>query len=57
MYRIDIPEPKLHGVLQHHDAVSVLANMVYDRQMEKAQSRLKYKEFFKSDDADKDLKW
>ncbi len=57
MYRIDIPEHKLHEVLQHHEAVSVLANMVYDRQLEKAKSRLKYKTHFDKNSDDDELSW
>lgn len=57
MYRIDIPEYDLNRVLQRNDAIQVLAKMIYDRQLEKAKSRLKYKSYFEDDKADNELKW
>lgn len=57
MYRIDIPEPQLHKVLQHNDAIQVLAEMIYSRQLDKGKSRLKYKDMFNDDQPDSDLKW
>ena len=39
MYRLDIPEDKLYGVLHMEDAPLRIANMIYDRQCEKIISR------------------
>lgn len=57
LYRIDIPEHKLNTVLQQTDALGVLAKMIYDRQLEKIQSRQKYKGYFDNDKVDGELRW
>jgi len=57
MYRIDIPERKMHEVLQQQDALAALAVLVYQRQLQKIRSRLKYKSYFENNDADSELKW
>lgn len=57
LYRIDIPENQLHEVLQDSDALSALAKMVYNRQLQKVKSRLKYKASVNNSDIDADLKW
>lgn len=57
LYRIDIPERQLQGVLNDPNALQALARMVYDRQLEKARSRLKYKEASTPRDVDEDLAW
>lgn len=57
LYRIDIPEHKLNSVLQQTDALEILAKMIYDRQLEKIQSRQKYKGYFDNDKADGELRW
>lgn len=54
MYRLDINEHKLNEVLQHHDAPAQVAWLVYKRQLQKAESRLKHKQ---DGSVDKDLEW
>lgn len=57
LYRIDIPERKMHEVLQQQDALAALAVLVYQRQLEKIKTRLKYRGAFKSENVDDELKW
>ncbi len=57
MYRIDIPEGKMHEVLRQQDALAALSVLVYQRQLQKIKSRLKYKSYFEKDDTDSELKW
>ncbi|MCB0699027.1 MAG: hypothetical protein H6551_10275 [Chitinophagales bacterium] len=57
MYRIDIPEKQLHEVLGKPDALQVLAKLIFDRQLDKARSRLKYKSYFENNNTDDELKW
>lgn len=54
MYRLDINEHKLNEVLQHNDAPAQVAWLVYKRQLQKAESRLKHKQ---DGSVDKDLEW
>ncbi len=55
MYRLDISEKKLHGVLGEEDFAEQIAELIYNRQVQKIHSR----EMFKSTpvDPDPDLKW
>lgn len=57
LYRIDIPEHSLQGVLQQEDALATLAGMVYQRQLQKVKTRLFYKESHKAQPGDDELKW
>lgn len=54
MYRIDIAEDKLQTILHSADAVTELAKLIYERQMQKIISR---QQFSKPPDTDNDLKW
>lgn len=55
MYRLDIPEKKLNAVLQDDDVAMKIARLIYDRQLQKIQSRLTNKVKRESDDPE--LKW
>lgn len=55
MYRLDIPEKKLHGTAGHLDAAHRIARLIYDRQLQKIRSREYYKRTGEIPDAD--LKW
>ncbi len=55
MYRLDIPEKKLHAVLGDMDAIDKIARLVFDRQLEKARSRQQYRN--NTGDIDKNLEW
>jgi DNA-binding HxlR family transcriptional regulator len=55
MYRLDISEKKLNAVLQDDDVAGKIARLIYDRQLQKIQSRLTNK--VKKDDEDPELKW
>jgi hypothetical protein len=57
LYRIDIPERGLQNVLQQEDALVKLAEMVYDRQLQKVKTRLFYKDSQQSHPGDDELKW
>ncbi len=57
LYRIDIPERSLQGVLQQEDALATLAGMVYQRQLQKVKTRLFYKGSQQAQPGDDDLKW
>lgn len=57
LYRIDIPERGLQNVLQQQDALVKLAEMVYDRQLQKVKTRLFYKSNQKAQPGDEELKW
>jgi hypothetical protein len=39
MYRLDISEKKLHGVMLEDDVAMHIARLIYDRQMQKIKSR------------------
>ncbi|MFI5196118.1 MAG: hypothetical protein ACHQD8_03445 [Chitinophagales bacterium] len=54
MYRLDISEKKLNAVLQDDDVAGKIARLIYDRQLQKIQSRLANKV---SKDDDPELKW
>jgi hypothetical protein len=55
MYRLDISEKKLNAVLQDDDVADRIARLIYDRQLQKIQSRRINKVDNESDDAE--LKW
>ena len=55
MYRLDISEKKLNAVLQDDDVAMKIARLIYDRQLQKIQSRLNNKVSKDSDDPE--LKW
>ncbi len=55
MYRLDISEHKLHGVMHEADFAHKIARLIYDRQMEKIKSREMYSASNKEEDPD--LKW
>lgn len=44
LYRIDVNEKKLHETLQHSDAdaATVMADLIIERQIQKAESRKKF---------------
>ncbi len=43
MYRLDIPEPKLVDAMHNKNAVTEIAELVYNRQLQKMRSRQFYK--------------
>jgi hypothetical protein len=55
MYRLDISEKKLNAVLGDDDVPGKIARLVYDRQLQKIQSRLANRKTSESDDPE--LKW
>ncbi len=55
MYRLDIAEWKLTEALQYENAPDRVAQLVYDRQLQKIQSRRQSKE--QGNAADPDLGW
>jgi hypothetical protein len=55
MYRLDIPEKKLNLILFDQDAVFKIARMIYDRQLQKIQSRKQGRN--NSESIDKELEW
>jgi len=55
MYRLDIPEKKLTAVLAGGHAAMSIARLVYERQIQKVQSRLSHKANKVNDDPD--LEW
>lgn len=55
MYRLDISEKKLNAVLQDDDVAHKIARLIYDRQLQKIQSRLANRKTSESDDPE--LKW
>jgi beta-phosphoglucomutase-like phosphatase (HAD superfamily) len=57
MYRLDISEKRLADVMREQDAIAGIAKLVYSRQLEKIQSRMKYKALFDEGKEDEDLKW
>lgn len=56
MYRLDIPEKKLHNLATSKDAAMQVARLIYDRQLQKARSREYYRNNPLSTDED-ELKW
>ena len=57
MYRLDISERKLADVLKNEDAVSGIARLIYNRQLEKIVSRLQHKTGSSHVEEDKELTW
>lgn len=55
MYRLDISEKKLNAVLQNDDVAMKVAKLIYDRQLQKIQSRMTNK--MTKDDSDPELRW
>ncbi len=56
MYRLDIPEDKLADALKNqNDAVKIIACQVYHRQLQKIESRARYKK--PNDFSDDELIW
>ena len=55
MYRLDISEKKLNAVLNDDNVAYKIARLIYDRQLQKIQSRLDNK--VKKDSDDPELKW
>jgi hypothetical protein len=55
MYRLDISEKKLNAVLGDDDKAQKIARLIYDRQLQKIQSRQENKK--KNDWEDGDLGW
>ncbi len=56
MYRLDISEKKLNGVMQEEDVAMSIARLIYERQLQKIESR----KLFTSQAAeveDPELKW
>ncbi len=43
MYRLDISEKKLHGVMHEADVAMQIARLIYDRQVKKIETRKQYK--------------
>jgi len=54
MYRLDISEKKLNGVMLHADVAASIARLIYDRQVQKIISRQVYG---KTHTTDPDLQW
>jgi hypothetical protein len=55
MYRIDVSEKKLNAVLGDEHVADKIARLIYDRQLQKIQSRKQYKS--PPAHTDDDLKW
>jgi hypothetical protein len=55
MYRLDISEKKLNAVMHTDNAALKIAKLIYDRQRQKAESRLIHKA--KKENKDSDLEW
>lgn len=55
MYRLDISEKKLNAVLQDDDVAAKIARLIYDRQLQKIQSRNEHR--MKREGDDTELKW
>lgn len=43
MYKLDIPEKKLNQVLHNEEAPVLIAKLIYDRQLQKIESRRQHK--------------
>lgn len=56
MYRLDIQERKLAEALQKENASILIARLVFDRQMQKIQSRNEYRKD-KDAETDPELNW
>ncbi len=57
LYRIDIPERQLQVALQEENALAVLADMVYHRQLDKVKTRLYYRGQSDGKTVDDELGW
>lgn len=55
MYRLDISEKKLTAILGDEQVASKIARLVYDRQLQKIQSRLAHRKT--NEQGDPDLNW
>ncbi len=55
MYRLDISEKKLNGVMQEEYVAENIARLIYDRQFQKIQSRQLFKTM--NEEVDPELKW
>jgi hypothetical protein len=55
MYRLDISEKKLNNVMNETDVAEKIARLIYERQLQKIQSRLATKKEQVSDDPE--LQW
>lgn len=55
MYRLDIPERKMQEALDKEDTPVRLATLIYERQLQKMQSRSLYKK--DNTDIDPELSW
>jgi hypothetical protein len=55
MYRLDISEKKLNGVMQEEYVAENIARLIYDRQFQKIQSRQLFKSM--NEEVDPELKW
>jgi len=55
MYRLDISEKKLNAILLEDDVAMKIARLIYDRQLQKIQSRIAHRKMHQS--GDPDLKW
>ena len=55
MYRIDISEKKLNAILGDENVAAKIARLIYDRQLQKIQSRLANRKTTESEDPD--LRW
>ena len=55
MYRLDIAEKKLNAVMQEDDVPTKIARLIYDRQLQKIQSRIANRKTNEADDPE--LKW
>ncbi|OJW83012.1 MAG: hypothetical protein BGO69_03815 [Bacteroidetes bacterium 46-16] len=56
MYRLDISEKKLNGVLEEEDVAHKIARLVYDRQLQKIRSRQLFRDTNPAKE-DEDLSW
>jgi len=55
MYRLDISERKLNAVLDDDDVAMKVARLIYDRQLQKIQSRQEHSSTNSNDDPE--LRW
>jgi len=55
MYRLDISEKKLNAILHDEGVADKIARLIYERQLQKIQSRRAYRKPSRSDDPE--LKW
>ena len=55
LYRLDISEKKIKEVLHHEDIAKQIARLIYERQIQKYNSRLVNKA--RAEEKDKDLLW